>query len=343
MKALVLVDKATVTVEERAVPRPGQGEVQIRIQNVSLCGSDLEAFRHPSDRFKPPIVLGHEFSGDITAIGAGASLFQPGDRVTVNPIIACRQCDFCKRGEYNHCGSRRNLGTSIGGITTDGGMAEYICVPEWMAIPLPENLSYASGAMLEPTAVALSCAKRGWTKEERSCVILGAGPIGLLTLKCLRALGVEQIIVSDILQTRLDKAMELGAAAVVNSKREDPIAFVKAHTNGYGADRVINAAGEFLINDAFEMVRNAGTTVLVALAHTRVEIDPMQLVGRDTAFLGSYMYTNEIAEAAKLVAEGKLFVEDLITATFPLEEGQLAFDMLAAPDNAEVKVQLLMC
>lgn len=343
MKALVLVEKEKVSVEERAIPQPQKGEVQIKIHNVSICGSDLGAFKHPSDRFKPPIVLGHEFAGDVTALGEGADAFKLGDRVTVNPIISCRECDFCKRGEYNHCGSRRTLGTSIGGTTTDGGMEEYICVPEWMAIPLPANLSYQSGAMLEPTAVALSCAKRGWNKDERSCVVLGAGPIGLLTVKCLKSLGVEQIIVSDILQTRLDKALEVGATAIVNSRKTDPVAFVKGCTNGYGADRVINAVGEFLINQAFDMVRNAGTTVLVALAHDKVEIDPMQLVGRDTSFLGSYMYTNEIAEAAKLVSDGKLFVEDLVTATFPMEEGQRAFEALTAPDNTEVKVQLNMC
>lgn len=343
MKALVLVDEAKVSVEEREIPRPQKGEVQIKVHNVSICGSDLGAFRHISDRFAPPIVLGHELSGDITAVGEGAGRFKLGDRVTVNPIIACRDCDFCKKGEYNHCGSRRNLGTSIGGITTDGGMEEYLCVPEWMAIPLPANLSYESGAMLEPTAVALACAKKGWTEEEKTCAILGAGPIGLLVVKCLKALGVEQILVSDILQARLDKALEIGATAVINSKTGDPVAFVKACTNGYGADRVINAAGEFLINQSFDMVRNAGSTVLVALTHAKVEIDPMQIVGRDTAFLGSYMYTNEIAEAAQLISEGKLVVEDLITSVFPIEEGQKAFDTLTAPDNTEVKVQLKLC
>lgn len=343
MKALVLVDEGKVTVEERAIPQPQKGEVQIRVHNVSICGSDLGAFRHISDRFKPPIVLGHEFSGDITAVGEGVKTFKLGDRVTANPIISCQKCDFCKKGEYNHCGNRRNLGTSIGGITTDGAMEEYLCIPEWMVIPLPENISYASGAMLEPTAVALACAKKGWTTEEKSCVVLGAGPIGLLIVKCLCSLGVEQIIVSDVLQTRLDKALEIGATAVVHSGQEDPVAFVKARTNGYGADRVINAAGEFLINQAFSMVRNAGTTVLVALAHSKVEIDPMELVGRDTSFLGSYMYTNEIAEAAQLVSDGKLFVEDLITATFPIEEGQKAFDSLIAPENTQVKVQLKLC
>ena len=150
------------------------------------------------------------------------------------------------------------------------------------------------------------------------------------------------MIVSDIIDKRLEKAKECGADHVVNSKKEDAVAVVKELTDGYGADRVINAAGEFLINQSFEMVKNGGTSVLVALAHSKVEIDPMEIVGRGLKFIGSYMFTTEMKEAAQMLADEKLAVDDLITSTYPLEKGKDAFDVLNTPDNDEIKVQISM-
>lgn len=342
MKALVYQGPGNLTVEKREIPQPKQGEVQIKIHTVSICGSDLGAYRHASDRFRPPLVLGHEFSGDITALGEGADTYRIGQRVTVNPMVLCRECCFCKKGHGNLCGNRKSLGTAIGGVQTDGAMREYITVPEWMVRPIADNVSYQSAALLEPCGVTLACAKKGHTEDEESVVVLGAGPIGLLIIKFLKALGVPKVIVSDIIDKRLQKALDCGADYVVNSKKEDVVEKVRALTEGYGADRVINAAGEFLINQSFQLVKNGGTSVLVALAHSKVEIDPMEIVGRGLSFVGSYMFTTEMEEAAQMLADGKLQVEDLVTSTFPLERGKEAFDILCEPDNDEIKVQIEM-
>lgn len=342
MKALVYQGPGKLTVEEREIPVPQKGEVQIKIHTVSICGSDLGAYRHASDRFRPPLVLGHEFSGDITALGEGANQYKIGQKVTVNPMVLCRDCFFCKRGEGNLCGNRRSLGTAIGGTQTDGAMREYVTVPEWMVVPVEETVSYEAAALLEPCGVTLACAKKGHTEDEQYVAVLGAGPIGLLIVKFLKALGVPKVIVSDIIEKRLEKAKECGADYVINSKKEDAVQAVKALTDGYGADRVINAAGEFLINQSFEMVRNGGTSVLVALTHAKVEIDPMEIVGRGITFAGSYMFTSEMNEAAQMLAEKKLVVEDLITSTYKLEDGKQAFDVLCTPDNNEIKVQITM-
>lgn len=340
MKALVYQGPGVLEVEEREIPEPGKGEVQIKIQKVSICGSDLGAYRHASDRFRPPLVLGHEFAGDITKVGKDVATLKEGQRVTVNPMVLCNDCYFCRRGEGNLCGNRKSMGTAIGGVQTDGAMQEYVTVPDWMVVPIADQVSYESAALLEPCGVTLACAKKGLTEDEKNTVVLGAGPIGLLIVKFLKALGVEKVIVSDIIDKRLDKALECGADYVINSKKEDAVARVKALTDGYGADRVINAAGEFLINQSFEMVKNGGTSVLVALAHAKVEIDPMEIVGRGLTFMGSYMFTTEMKEAAQMLADGKLVVEDLITSTYPLERGKEAFDILNTPDNDEIKVQI---
>ena len=341
MKALVYKGPEVLELENREIPVPKGGEVQIKIKNVSICGSDLGAYHHASDRFKPPLVLGHEFAGDVTAVGEGVTLYKNGDRVTVNPMVFCNDCLFCDRHEGNLCGNRKSMGTAIGGTQTDGGMQEYVTVPEWMVIPVADNVSYAAAAMLEPCGVTLACAKKGLTGDERSCVVIGAGPIGLLIVKFLKALGVATVIVSDILDTRLAKAKECGADYLINGRQEDVVKAVKGLTDQYGADRVIIAAGVgSSINQSFELVRNGGTIVLVALMHELVEIDPMQIVGRDLKFLGSYMFTSEMEEAAGMLAAGKLTVEDLITSTYSLEDGKKAFDVLNDPGNTEIKVQI---
>ncbi|GAA0796477.1 galactitol-1-phosphate 5-dehydrogenase [Faecalicatena orotica] len=341
MKALVYHGPGVLEVEERAIPMPKADEVQIKIKKVSICGSDLGAYRFASDRFAPPLVLGHEFSGDITMVGDEVKDLKAGQKVTVNPMVLCNDCFFCKRGEGNLCGNRKSMGTAIGGTQTDGAMREYVTVPAWMVVPVADNVSYEAAAMLEPCGVTLACAKTGRTVDEQSVVLIGSGPIGLLIVKFLKALGVPKVIVSDILDTRLAKAKECGADEVINAKDEDVAARVKELTDSYGADRVIIAAGVgSSINQSFELVRNGGTIVLVALMHEKVEIDPMEIVGRGLKFLGSYMFTSEMKEAAQMLAEGRLNVEDLITSTYLLERGQEAFDILNNPQNTEIKVQI---
>lgn len=343
MKALVYQGPGILNIEERPVPRPGKGEVQIRIKFVSICGSDLGAYRFASDRFAPPLVLGHEFSGVVSEVGEGVAKLRVGQKVTVNPMVICNDCFYCKRGEGNLCGNRRSLGTAIGGTQTDGAMREYITVPEWMVVPLRDSVSFRSGAMLEPCGVTLSCAKCGHTQDEQNVLVMGAGPIGLLIVKFLKALGVPNVIASDVIETRLQKAKECGADHVVNAAKENTETAVKSWTDGYGADRVIIAAGvPTAIPESFRLVRNGGTIVLVTLMHQNVEIDPMEIVGRGIKFLGSYMFTTEMAEAAEMIADGKLEIEDLITSTFPLEEGKKAFDILNTPNNTEIKIQLFV-
>lgn len=343
MQALVYQGPGRLAIEERAVPRPAAGEVQIAVKAVSICGSDLGAYRHASDRFRPPLVLGHEFSGVVTALGEGVDDVAVGQRVSANPMLSCGQCYHCRRGEINLCGRRRSLGTAIGGTQTDGAMREYMTVRAGAVVPLRDELSFSEGAMLEPMAVCLACAKCGRVADEENVLVIGAGPIGLLTVKFLKSLGVPTVIVSDIMDSRLDKARECGAQHVLNPKNKDVAREVLRLTGGVGADRVVIAAGlTQAINDAFAMVRNGGSIALVALMHETAVFDPMQIVGRGVNLFGSYMFTTEMRDCVDLLAADKIRVKNLITSIFPLEDGQQAFDLLLRPGNGEIKIQLLM-
>lgn len=341
MKALVYHGPGRLVVEERPTPAPGADEVQIAVKSVSICGSDLGAYRHASDRFRPPLVLGHEFSGLVTGIGGKVRNVKVGDRVSVNPMLYCGECYHCLRGENNLCGHRRSLGTAIGGVQTDGAMREYVTVRSGAVVPLRDELGYRDGAMLEPMAVCLACAKCGRVADEENVLVVGAGPIGLLTVKFLKTMGVRNVMVSDVMNSRLAKALECGATHALNPGDVDLADAVAQLTGGVGADRVIIAAGVGRsINDALAMVRSGGVVVLVALMHENVEIDPMHIVGRGVKFFGSYMFTGEMGECVDLLAEGKIGVDDLVTSHFALEDGKAAFDLLCRPGNDEIKVQL---
>ena len=341
MKALVYHGPGDVRLEDRPVPTPKDDEVLVKMHAVSVCGSDLGAFRlkEVSDRWAPPIVLGHEFSGEIAACGKNARQYAVGTRVAANPILYCGDCFYCRRGDINLCSKRNSFGTSIGGKTTDGAMQEYFAIRESAIIPLDDRVSYEDGALLEPLAVCYNAAAAGSFGEGERVVVTGAGPIGLLTVKFLKARGASCIIVSDIVDARLEYAKKYGANEVVNAGAGDLEKTVKTLTEGIGADRVIITAGnQTAIPDSFKLVRNGGNVVLVALAHYHVEIDPMQLVSRGVSLIGSYMFRREQFDVMKMLAEGKIKVSDIITGIYPLAESANVFAKLCAPDCRDVKV-----
>lgn len=341
MKALVYYGPGDMRLEERPVPVPKEDEVLIKLHAVSVCGSDLGAYRlkEVSDRWAPPIVLGHEFSGEIVACGSGAKKYAAGTRVAANPILYCGDCFYCRRGDINLCTRRNSFGTSIGGKATDGAMQEYFTMREDAVIPLDDRVSYEDGALLEPLAVCYNAARAGSFGEGERVVIMGAGPIGLLTIKFLKAMGASCIIVSDIVETKLAYALKYGADAVVNVKDASLKAKVLEMTQGVGADRIIICAGNAsAIPESFEIIRNGGNIVLVALAHYHVEIDPMQLVSRGVSLIGSYMFRREQLDVMEMVAAGKVQVSDIITSTHTLPESETLFEKLASPDCSDVKV-----
>lgn len=340
MRALVYHGPGDMRLEERPVPEPGEGEVLVKMRCVSVCGSDLGAFRLPevSDRWSPPIVLGHEFAGEIVKNGPGAGKYAAGQRVAANPILYCGDCYYCRKGLINLCSRRNSFGTSIGGKRTDGAMQEYFTIRESAVIPLDDALSFEQGALLEPLAVCYCAARAGALGPDERVAVMGAGPIGLMLVKFLKAMGAT-VIVSDIVDARLKCATKYGADHVVNVKEQSLADKARDVTGGIGVDRVIICAGNpQAIPDAFGMVRNGGNIVLVALAHYHVEIDPMQLVARGVSLIGSYMFTTEQNDVMRMMAENRIFVDDMITSSIPLAESESVFGDLCSPACEEVKV-----
>lgn len=341
MKALVYHGPRNVKLETREIPTPKAGEVLIKTRAVSICGSDLGAYRlhEVSDRWAPPIVLGHEFAGEIAALGENVKGLKIGQRVSANPILYCGECYYCKRGMINLCGKRHSLGTSIGGSATDGALQEYFTIRQEAVIPLDDRVSFKQGALLEPLAVCYCAAQNGSFGKGERVAVIGAGPIGLMIVKFLKAFGTETIIVSDVVDERLKFAEKYGADAVINAKKESVPDKVLELTDGIGVDRVIIAGGASnVMDDSLKMVRNGGNIVLVALIHQEFHIDPIKIVGRGISIIGSYMFTTEQEDVMELIATGQIYVDDMITSEHSFENVEKLFDELCSPDCKDVKV-----
>ena len=342
MKALVYYGPQDLRLEERPIPSPKKGEVLVKVHAVSVCGSDLGAYRLPevSDRWAPPLVLGHEFSGEIAALGEGVENFKLGQAVTANPILYCGECFYCKRGLINLCTHRHSLGTTIGGGTQDGAMQEYMTIRASALIPMMQGVSYTQGALLEPLAVSLVSARNGDFGDGERVAIIGAGPIGLMILKFLKSAGNKEVYISDLLPSRLQKAIQLGADKVI-SGHDDVVKVISELTDGIGVDRVIIAAGApGVMENAIKMVRSGGRIVLVALIHHKAEMDLLPVVARQISILGSYMFTNEMQDVMQMIADKKINVDDLVTSTYPLKNGKRVFDILCGPTCDKVKIIL---
>jgi len=216
MKQIKLTLPENLSIEEVPKPQPKGKEVLIKVRNCGICGSDIHAYfgKHPF--ISTPIVLGHEFSGDVEEVGSRVKNIKVGERVTVEPSLVCGKCYQCQEGRYNICQSLKVIGCQA-----PGALAQYITVPAEKVIPVPESVSYEKAAMIEPTAVGFHSVRRSHLKKGDNVLILGAGPIGILTLQAVRAGGAGKIIITDLNDCRLNMAKRLGADYPLNPAKEN--------------------------------------------------------------------------------------------------------------------------
>ncbi|KYO68073.1 zinc-dependent alcohol dehydrogenase [Thermovenabulum gondwanense] len=342
MKAVVFYGPRDMRFEEVERPVPKEGEVCIKVKYASICGSDIEEYKIGSDRALPPLIFGHEFSGEIVEVGQGVSKERIGQRVSVNPILYCGKCFYCKKGLINLCNNRRSVGRTLGveKKRCDGGFAEYVCVPEFSVVPLKEGVTFEEGALLEPLAVCYCAAKAVSFEKGENVLVIGSGPIGLMIIQFLKIFGSGKIVATDIMDFRLDAAKACGAHEVVNVKSES-IEKALEYTGGIGYDRVIVTAGApGVINDSIKLVRNGGSIILVSLIREEVSINPVSIVGRQLTVYGSYMFTTEMQDVMDYLADKRLDVRNIITSTYNLSETPEVFKDLASGNSKDIKVLL---
>lgn len=340
MKALLLSQYNHLEIADLPDPKPGEGEVLIRVAACGICGSDVHGYDGSSGRRIPPLVMGHEAAGIVAAAGKGVTNFSVNDRVTFDSTVYCGACAACRRGEINLCDNRQVLGVSCGDYRRAGAFAEYIVVPSRIIYRLPDNLSFAEAAMLEAVAVAVHAVSLVQISPGSSALVVGAGMIGLLAAQGLRAAGCSRIFVADIDSSRLQLAKDMGATDVVSAE-SDVAARILQLTVGAGVDVGIEAVGRTeTVTAAVGSVRKGGTVVLVGNISPEITLPLQKVVTRQIRLQGSCASAGEYPRAMDLLASGAIQVKPLITAVAPLADGPRWFERLHAREPNLMKVVL---
>lgn len=336
MRALVWHGPNHMILEEIEAPKPEQGQALVRVTAVGICGSDIHGFTGESGRRRPGMVMGHELAGVVESVrlDAGNSL-STGDRVAVNPLSGCGECEYCSQGLSHICPDRRALGVNTG---ASGAFSQYVTAPVDNLTLLSDEVTAAEGALAEPLAVAVHAINLSGLQPGDPTVVLGGGTIGLCLLLVCRARGIGPVYLSERLQHRLEVAKALGALVV--PAEGDAADRILEATGGKGVRSSLEAVGIGpTIAEALKVTQRGGRVVLVGLASPSVELTLYELVPQERALQGSYAYTpGEYREAVRLINERTVDVRPLIERSVSLEDTPHAFHDLAEGRDQSVKV-----
>ena len=338
MKVAVMLGIGKMGFEERDIPEVKDDEVLVRLEYVGICGSDLHYYETGAigDYVeKPPFVLGHEPGGVVVETGKNVKHLKVGDRVALEPGKTCGHCEFCKTGRYNLCPDVVFFATP----PVDGVFQEYVAHEADLCFKLPDHVSTMEGALIEPLAVGFHAAMQGEAKAGQTAVVMGAGCIGLVTMMALKAMGVSRVYVVDIMQKRLDKAMELGADGVINGSEVDAVETVMKLTEGKGCDLAVETAGTQITTvQAIHMTKKGSTIVLVGYSKSGEMTLPMSLVlDKELTFKTVFRYRHIYPMAIEAVASGKVNLKGIVTDIFSLDDVQKAMDYSVSNKSDVVK------
>jgi L-iditol 2-dehydrogenase len=337
MKALVYTRPMNVEVRDLDAPQLRDSDVLVRVRACGVCGSDLHGFRGNSSRRVPPLVLGHEFSGEIVENGNSRRL-RIGSQVAVYPLLCCGNCPYCSSGRENLCPSRR-----VFGLDLHGGLAEFVAVSEDCLFLLASGMSDIEGALVEPMANALHILSRIPNVRGSTGLIYGAGPIGLLSVYTAHEAGAARLVVVDRNPHRLQFARHFGADVVIDASKEDPVEVIRGSTpNGQGVDFAIEAVGtDTCRRNAITCTAAGGTVACVGLDQEICSVDTRPLVIREVDIRGVYAYTRkEFAAAIDILAAHRLDWEPWVT-TANMDAGQRVFEELAGGQSPILKAVFL--
>lgn len=314
-------------IEEIPDPEPGPGEVLVKIAACGLCHTDLHYLDHGVPTFKkPPLILGHEVSGTISGVGARVEQWQEGDRVLLPAVYGCGECSMCREGRENICERMVMFGNNV-----DGGYAEYMLAPGKDALRLPEEIPLIEGAIIADaiTTPYHAVVNRGQVKPGDRVVVFGCGGIGLNVIQVAAALGA-QVIAVDIIDAKLEWAKQLGAQTALNAQSFERIDKEIRKLTGGGADLGFEAIGNPVVQaQTFASLRTGGRFVVVGFSAKPMTLDTGRVMYREMEIIGSLgCRAVDYPRVIDLVRQGKIKVKELVTARYPLEAINQAFDGL---------------
>lgn len=326
MKAAVWHKAEEIRIEDLPEPTPGPGHIKLKVKRVGICGTDLHEYLqgpifipttpHPLTGIKAPLALGHEFCGEVVAVGPGVTDITEGTRVAVDACIYCGTCWYCRRGYFVLCDQ-----IAFTGLAAHGGMAEYTVVPAYAAYPLPETVNDELGALVEPISVAVHAMRKAELQPGDTVAVLGAGPIGLVTMMVARASGAAQVFVIEKARARIEQARALGATAVLDPAMGNPVEQLRDLTNGRGADIVFECIGhKDTAPLAVELARKGGTAVIVGIFEEPSLFSFNNLILGEKQIRSALGYVGEFATTIQLIADGRLTPQSLITGRIRLDD-----------------------
>lgn len=327
MKAARWYKARDIRIDDIEEPQVSAGQVKIKVAWTGICGSDLHEYLagpifvpvdqpHKISHDIAPIVMGHEFSGEVVAVGSGVTRVRAGDRVVVEPILSCQQCEACREGKYNLCGDLGFHGLSGGG----GGFSSFTVVAEHMVHPMPDALSYEQGALVEPAAVALHAVRMSKLKAGDKAAVFGAGPIGLLVIEALRAAGAAEIYVVELSPQRAEKALELGARLVIDPSKEDAVAKIRELSAG-GVDVAFEVTGvPVVLKQCIDSTRYEGETIIVSIWEGEASFHPNKVVLAERSVKGIIAYRHIFPAVMDLMTQGYFQADKLVTKRIELDQ-----------------------
>lgn len=340
MKRVCLSGRREFVLESVPEPVASPGEVLVCVKACGVCGSDIHAYYGEHPLMKPPLVMGHEFSGRVHSVGDGVTEFAVGERVTVEPLLVCGECSRCKSGRYNTCESLRVMGCHA-----DGAYAELLAVPVGKVLRLPDAVSFEDGALIEPAAVAHHAARRANLKGGESILLFGAGPIGLFTLQMLKAYGAGAITCVDMSQYRLKLALNLGADAAFPAGDNSKDALKKRREQDNGFDLIVDCVGGKgkALDAALDIAAKGSRILAVGILEQGVCMQYLTWIAEhELELIGSFTYVREDFEKTiELLEKRTVRTQGIGSHIFKMEDAAQAFRFIESPDESFVKAILV--
>lgn len=323
MKAIQILEPEKLKIIDMDMPKLDQvNNVLVKIKAVGLCGSDVGIYHGENAAATYPRVFGHEIVGEVVEVGPAAQKVKVGDRVIVDQVINCGHCWACRHDRPNVCSELR-----VRGVHVDGGMREYMAVPDKDCYLLPEMLSDTEAVMIEPTTIAVQICSRAQVAEDDMVMIIGAGVLGKSILRIAKLLRPEKLIVVDVDDQKLKECLEMGATDVINSRTEDLMTRSRELTGGYGPSVVMNAAffkGSLL--SACQVAGNAARVMVLGFSVAPDEINQFVITSKELDLRGSRLQNRKFQEVIDLIDSGKIDLRGSISHTFHFLDAQKAFD-----------------
>lgn len=336
MKAVFVEDAEKIEIKDIEKPKIKENEVLIKVAVAGICGSDIHTYKGLHPFRKPPVVIGHEVSGEVVEIGEKVTHVSVGDRVTVEPQLGTGESEGEMTENVNYSDERLAPGMK----DWLGTMADYFVSPESIVIPLPDNVSYEEGVLVEPLAVGVHAAKKASIQPEDRVAILGAGPIGLLTLAAVQAEGAEATLITDVFDYSLNTASQLGAQKTLNIKNNSDWVTAAKKEIGGPFDKVLVTAGvPGIINESLKLLKKGGKVITVAMFHGPQEVDIEEVQQKEKEIIGCMTYNRPDTErAVEIIKQKQIPVDKVISHYLTTAQSAEGFRMVDKKEDESIKV-----